>query len=273
MSRWPRKLHLNRALASTGKSRPDLVDRVAGRLGHFSQFGLLLLAIVGYFYTVVPIYQKSVLEEEIAKKQVQLKDAQQELDARRSELAKAVADIEKAYQHVRRYEIGQFVFQAGADCSGLYRPPRELRPIGAPRAPRVSPVQEVLDLPVQDCLKTHLDRQLAKEELRPNDRTLLEDRVGTAIKSILGKREEVRRKFNALRPELEKQRDDVKQRISDLGAAAFASAEGSKAFFALIEEERQVSRRELDLAGEYTGHIRREMLKLRDSFVERSAGR
>ncbi len=44
------------------------------RISHLSQLGLLILATFGYFYTVRPIYTKSMLEEEIAKKQIEIKE-------------------------------------------------------------------------------------------------------------------------------------------------------------------------------------------------------
>lgn len=42
------------------------------RVSHVSQFVLVAFAIFGYFYTVRPIYQKEVLSEDIAKKEVEL---------------------------------------------------------------------------------------------------------------------------------------------------------------------------------------------------------
>jgi hypothetical protein len=49
------------------------------RISHMSQLGLLILATFGYFYTVRPIYTKSILEEEIAKKQLEMKEKDNKL--------------------------------------------------------------------------------------------------------------------------------------------------------------------------------------------------
>lgn len=43
------------------------------KLGNGSQVALLLFAIFGYFYTVQPIHQKELLDEQIAEKEIQLK--------------------------------------------------------------------------------------------------------------------------------------------------------------------------------------------------------
>ncbi|HHG9510737.1 TPA: hypothetical protein ACPY0D_001208 [Citrobacter amalonaticus] len=48
------------------------IDVFLSRVSHVSQFVLVAFAIFGYFYTVRPIYQKEVLSEDIAKKEVEL---------------------------------------------------------------------------------------------------------------------------------------------------------------------------------------------------------
>ena len=63
-------------------------DLWLSQLSSFSQFGILIIAIIGYFYTVVPLYQKSVLDEEIAKKVIELNIVQKKLDDNYAELRK-----------------------------------------------------------------------------------------------------------------------------------------------------------------------------------------
>ncbi|HGB3410890.1 TPA: hypothetical protein ACIVBS_003830, partial [Salmonella enterica subsp. enterica serovar 1,4,5,12:b:-] len=48
------------------------IDVFLSRVSHVSQFVLVAFAIFSYFYTVRPIYQKEVLSEDIAKKEVEL---------------------------------------------------------------------------------------------------------------------------------------------------------------------------------------------------------
>lgn len=54
------------------------LDKSLSRLSHVSQILLVGFAIFGYFYTVRPIYQKEVLSENIAQKELQLSKLNQE---------------------------------------------------------------------------------------------------------------------------------------------------------------------------------------------------
>lgn len=65
---------------------PGRADFILSRLGNASQLGLLALAVFGYFYTVLPVYQKSLLDEEIAKKTIELNRKEAELVAKGGEL-------------------------------------------------------------------------------------------------------------------------------------------------------------------------------------------
>ncbi|MCL6351739.1 hypothetical protein [Pectobacterium polaris] len=56
------------------------VDVFLNRLSHVSQVFLVGFAIFGYFYTVRPIYQKEILSEDIAKKEVELKILKNQVD-------------------------------------------------------------------------------------------------------------------------------------------------------------------------------------------------
>lgn len=49
------------------------------RTAHLSQALLLLLGVFGYFYTVRPVYEKALLDEEIAQKTLQIRDQETRL--------------------------------------------------------------------------------------------------------------------------------------------------------------------------------------------------
>lgn len=55
------------------------IDQWFDRAGQASQVLLLLLGVFGYFYTVLPLYQKALLAEEIAKTSPDLNNATDEL--------------------------------------------------------------------------------------------------------------------------------------------------------------------------------------------------
>jgi len=70
------------------------LDRFLLRSSNLAQIAVAILAIYGYFFTVVPIYQKEVLAEEIAKKQLDIDklvktndDLTREIENKKSELA------------------------------------------------------------------------------------------------------------------------------------------------------------------------------------------
>lgn len=74
---------------------PTKTDVFLSRAANASQLGLLALAVFGYFYTVLPVYQKSLLDEEIAKKSIELNRKEAELSKRDDEIATQAATLEK----------------------------------------------------------------------------------------------------------------------------------------------------------------------------------
>ena len=54
-------------------------EKAVKMLASLSQTGLLLLAVVGYFYTVRPVYEKALLDEEIAKTKIELRETEKKI--------------------------------------------------------------------------------------------------------------------------------------------------------------------------------------------------
>ncbi|HEM7578180.1 TPA: hypothetical protein U2J86_005240, partial [Serratia marcescens] len=54
-------------------SQDNNIDIWLKRIGYLSQIGTLIVMIITIFYTVIPLYRTSVLEESIAKKESELK--------------------------------------------------------------------------------------------------------------------------------------------------------------------------------------------------------
>jgi len=107
-----RRSRLRNTKTITGQSTPiSLIDKTLSRVANASQLGLLLLAGFGYFYTVIPVYQKSLLDEEIAKKTIELNAKDSELRAKTTELAELNASVSIAREAARRsqIEVGLFV--------------------------------------------------------------------------------------------------------------------------------------------------------------------
>lgn len=85
------------------------IDKAMSRIANASQLGLLLLAAFGYFYTVIPVYQKSLLDEEIARKTIELKAKDSELQRKAAELAQLNISVTHAREVARRSqaEVGK----------------------------------------------------------------------------------------------------------------------------------------------------------------------
>lgn len=121
------------------------IDIWSTRIANFSQLGVLILAVFGYFYTVLPVYQKSLLDEEIAKKTLELeskdkkisefnqilKDRAQELktlsdqvdiakkdaDTAKTSLRTMQGKYSKQYSELRIHLFGQFISLAYDKCA------------------------------------------------------------------------------------------------------------------------------------------------------------
>lgn len=70
---------MGRVTSRTRASSSDLaprflryVDSWLPRFAHLSQIALVALGVIGYVYTVLPLYQKALLDEEIARKTLEL---------------------------------------------------------------------------------------------------------------------------------------------------------------------------------------------------------
>lgn len=81
------------------------IDVILGRVANAAQLGLLLLAAFGYFYTVIPVYQKSLLDEEIAKKTLELNARNNELQSKTIELTELNLSVSKARELAHRSQI------------------------------------------------------------------------------------------------------------------------------------------------------------------------
>lgn len=123
------------------------IDIWSTRIANFSQVGVLALAVFGYFYTVLPVYQKSLLDEEIAKKTLELenkdkkiaeinkqleerasvlKSLSDEVSAAKKDAATAKTNLRsmqgkysKQYSELRIHLLSQFISLAYSQCHKL----------------------------------------------------------------------------------------------------------------------------------------------------------
>lgn len=133
-------------------------DQWLTRASLISQPLLFLLTLGTIYYTVIPLYQKALLDEQIAEKQVQLNRMRVEVDA--------------LYVKLRLRALGAFVFSAGAECSGL------LVPIDPPSNGRQKKLGQdyaklVLAIEPKKCIVNALSSTKVVEELKEHDRVVL----------------------------------------------------------------------------------------------------
>jgi len=166
----------NANAAETSSDSPELIpinnsnqlDVWLQRLSHLSQIGLFLFTAWALYFTVIPLYQKALLDEAIARKEVQLKEANTELG--------------KAYERIKFSVLKDFVFMAGARCSDLlYREPL--------RGKHLPPFGELFELDVPACLTGAAEEYTPLKVLKPEDRKLFDASLLVLSRELLNIRQ------------------------------------------------------------------------------------
>lgn len=156
------------------QTEPHWLDIWLPRISHFSQFGLFVVTIGGLYFTVLPLYQKAVLEEAIARKEVQL--------------AASEKAIEESYARFRSFAIREFVSGTGAKCSSLLFPSRALRTLNEKLSPAPYEAEEIFSINTGACLKEEFHKSKILKELRSSDLQVLAEHVDRIAASIAAKR-------------------------------------------------------------------------------------
>lgn len=145
------------------------------RLSHFSQLGLFLFTVGAIYFTVIPLYQKALLDETIAKKEVELTDAN--------------AALERAYASVRTAVVKDYVFFAGAKCTGLLERAEPLPSLVKPVPARPSLADTLFAIDVPACLTNAAKESVSLQELRAEDRKLFDQRLLALGEEVLALRQ------------------------------------------------------------------------------------
>ncbi|KAB1448551.1 hypothetical protein [Bordetella bronchiseptica] len=147
------------------------------RGSHIAQVGLFVLTLWALFYTVIPLYKTAALEEQIARREAELKTTEQRL-------AETVATLndatERAYDRSRADILWNLNYQAGPSCSGLFRLPEE--PIALGDKP--GPERPLLDINVDECLTGELAKLKPQSVLRDADLLALHAAVDQTAASL-----------------------------------------------------------------------------------------
>jgi len=139
------------------------------RASHVAQFGLFLITAGTIYFTVIPLYQKALLDEQIARREIELNRIQGELDV--------------AYKKIRASSVGAYILRVGAECSGLLLP---IDQTGEGSGAKVDFAKRVLSISPEECLGREME-MAALEELRPGDMSFFRaevSRVGTRLEAF-----------------------------------------------------------------------------------------
>ena len=167
--RKPRKFSAIRRQKTTVVSPLNPLDVWLVRASHVAQFGLFLITAGTIYFTVIPLYQKALLDEQIARREIELNRIQDELDV--------------AYKKIRASSVGTYIFRVGAECSGLLLPVDQT---GEESGERVDFAKRVLSISPEECLRREME-MAALKELRPGDMSFFQaevSRVGTKLEAF-----------------------------------------------------------------------------------------
>jgi hypothetical protein len=160
-----------RAADADPTPREANVDRWLVRISHVSQFGLFALTIGALYFTVIPLYKTAALEEAIAKREAELRVADERLATTQAHLQAA---NERLYRRERDEIARRFALAAGPRCSGAFRQPLEPDLDG----PRPASRPELLIAEnVADCLGQELANVQPQGVLKEADAAFLEAAV------------------------------------------------------------------------------------------------
>lgn|SRR6185437_3093268 len=221
------------------------------RIGLISQVGLFLFTVGTIYFTVIPLYQKALLDEQIAQKQI--------------ELEKLTSALNSAYVKIRSSAVNTYVFHAGAKCSGLMINPSSTAGGGA----KVY-ADSILEIKPEDCLSQELSAGELKG-LNPADLALLKSKV-IEIGKLL---EELRQKGLSRMADAPQAAKAITTKFPTSGTARVIALEQLKgqspefqrellAKIAVDQERVAVDQERMNAADEYSKSVRSQVLTLND---------
>ncbi len=233
------------------------LDTWLPRISHFSQFGLFVVTIGGLYFTVLPLYQKAVLEEAIARKEV--------------ELAASEKSLEQSYVRLRAFAVKEFVFGTGALCSSLMLPPRALRALNEKSAPAPSVAEEIFAINAGACLKDEFQKSKSLKELHPSDLQTLASNVERIAADLAVRRDAALREYQSIPkrakadPSILKPLGPFSERmLAFLSKSQPATWVGDSRFSLAVKETQSA------VAHEYDAYVRDQIAALRSTKWEAS---
>jgi hypothetical protein len=143
---------------------PQKLDIWLQRISLISQLGLFLFTVGTIYFTVIPLYQKALLDEQIAQKQIELEQLH--------------IDLDTTYAKVQFGILKDFTMHAAAACSGLLLPFPPLPTLqSGPFKDSQDHSGDVLSIKPVDCLNQELRDDAELRELKPHDLLFLKGKL------------------------------------------------------------------------------------------------
>lgn len=138
------------------KTRLEKLERVIPLASHVAQVLMMLMTAGGFFFTVIPLYQKAAVDEQVAKQKIKL----EELESK----------VAVNYKKYRAETIRKYVYLTGTECvTGLMFP---IQKIGE-KQPGPDLNDQILAINVSDCMRRDLSRTIGWEDLTEEDKKTL----------------------------------------------------------------------------------------------------
>jgi len=234
------------------------------RLSHFSQFGLFIFTVGAMYFTVLPLYQKALLEEAVARKEVELKQI--------------TTEVQKGYVTLRELAVRQYVSYVGAKCSGLLDISFERAGINVRHQ---SIADRTFAIDVGACLTAELKNQTDLRALHQKDYDFLEKQI-LALSSRIASRRTAAMRLHDNVPEVARLNPSSLPALSGTMARLFeitvdfdaalanSSIEGRSKSRSEIESRRKadmlkvtIEQEQNRIAAEYGKEIRNEVSSLK----------
>lgn len=168
------------------KPNTQRVDLWLQRASGAAQVIISIVTISTLYYTVIPLYQKAALEENVARLERETKV----LEASNNEI----------YSRVRGLAVREFVLRAGAECSGLLIP---LHLFDENPGKNTGHSNDALGIDPRSCLEKFLNNTSSLSGLKKEDIRILSEKVSS-----------IGREFNVDRVAAIKEYEDIPQKIT-----------------------------------------------------------
>ncbi|ART83262.1 hypothetical protein CBP31_12050 [Oceanisphaera profunda] len=88
------------------------IDKIITRFSNLSQVGMFLFSMFSVYYFVIPIYQKEIISEELAKKEVELKTIKKEIE-------KSIVIIKEQQSKLSVITLQKLTSSIYIECTGI----------------------------------------------------------------------------------------------------------------------------------------------------------